>query len=355
MKNIKKSLSNKRVAIVCDWIWDWGGAEIVLEQLMETFPTADIFSSVFWQQDNPVFAWRNIITSGIQKIPLLNKKHKLASILRPQAFESFDLSSYDIVISSSSAESKWVITKPDCLHICYCHTPTRYFWSHYHEYKSMMEFGILNPLASWLMPKLIHSLRSWDYVAAQRPDLFIANSKNTHSRISIPYKKFDLIVNAFNKNWLPLKIAANTDNKLARALQKQSKSNIEWIFETDNTKINALHSKAKAFLFPPEEDFGLVPIAAMATGTPVIAYGKWGALETVVAPNPPTGTFPPREKESSFTGIFFEEQTPESLNSAIEKFENTKFDAKKIRAHALKFDKKVFQKNITQYIKKNLV
>lgn len=159
------------------------------------------------------------------------------------------------------------------------------------------------------MPALIHKLRAWDYCAAQRPDIFVANSKNTRSRISkyynreseliypclaienipyssqkqnyyfyagrvIPYKKFDLVVDTFNKNGLPLKIAANTNNKLARELQSRSKSNIEWIYETNNNEINKLHAQAKAFIFPPEEDFGLVPIAAMATGTPVIAYGK---------------------------------------------------------------------------------
>jgi hypothetical protein len=140
------NIQDKKIAIVCDWIKDWGGAEIVLTQLMEAFPNADIYSSIFFQEDNPLFKKRNVYMSFIQKIPLFNRSHKLALLLRPQAFESFDLSSYDVVISSSSAESKGVITKPDCLHICYCHTPTRYFWSHYEEYLSMMEFGILNPL-----------------------------------------------------------------------------------------------------------------------------------------------------------------------------------------------------------------
>ncbi len=233
---MKHSLQNKRVAIVCDWIKDWWGAELVLSHLLEVFPQADIFTSVFYQGWNPVFKGHKITSSFIQKLPLLNKSHKLALTLRPQAFEGFDLSQYDIVISSTSAESKWVITKPDCLQICYCHTPTRYFWSHYEEYLSMMEFGVLNPLGKWLMPKLIKKLRRWDYLAAQRPDFFIANSKNTQNRITkyykreskviypaidisqfpliekkedyylavwrcIPYKKFDLLVDAFNKNW----------------------------------------------------------------------------------------------------------------------------------------------------------
>jgi len=367
-------LKNKKIAIVCDWIKDWWGAEIVLTQLLEIFPDADIFTSVFWQQDNPLFEWRNITTSFIQKIPILAKKHKLALTLRPHAFEGFDLSMYDIVISSTSAESKWTITKPDCLQICYCHTPTRYFWSHYDEYLGMMEFGILNPLWKWIMPKIIEKLRKWDYTGAQRPDYYIANSENTQKRITkfykreskviypcldiksipfsnkkedyyfyawrvIPYKKFDLLIETFNANWLPLKIAANTKNKLSEQLRKESKSNIEWIYETDNTVINEYHAKAKAFLFPPEEDFGLVPIAAQATGSPVIAYGRWWALETVI---------------SWKTGIFFEEQTPESLQKAIDQFETMTFNAQTIRKHAEQFDKKIFREKLLGFIKKKL-
>jgi glycosyltransferase involved in cell wall biosynthesis len=268
------SLENKKIALICDWINDWGGAELVLSHILEIFPQADIYTSVFWQEKNPIFVGRNITPSFIQKIPFLNKSHKMALTLRPLAFESFDLSQYDIVISSSSAESKGVITKPDCLHICYCHTPTRYFWSHYHEYMSMMEFGILNPLAKWLMPKLIHRLRKWDFCAAQRPDYFLANSENTAQRIKkyynrdatvlypgieiprdrqlpsynflskgemklqkdfylavgrcIPYKKFDLLIEAFNKNGKKLVCVTNTDNKLYQKLKKISGPNIEW-------------------------------------------------------------------------------------------------------------------------------
>ncbi len=371
---MKKVLENKRVAIVCDWIKDWWGAELVLEQVMEVFPEADIFTSVFWQQENPLFKWRKITTSFIQKLPILKKSHKLALTLRPQAFEWFDLSGYDIVISSSSAESKWVITKPDCLQICYCHTPTRYFWSHYEQYKNMMEFGLFNPLARLVFPKIINKLKRWDYIAAQRPDYYVANSNNTAKRIKkyykrdsttiypcldienipfsvkkdnyyfyagrvIPYKKFDLIIDTFNQNGLPLKIAANTKNKLSEDLRKKSQDNIEWIYETDNTKINQLHRRAKAFLFPPEEDFWLVPIAAQATGTPVIAYGVWGALETVV---------------DDLTGIFFDQQTPESLQKAIDKFETMTFDARTIRKHAEQFDKKIFQEKLVKFIEERI-
>lgn len=369
-----QKLEDKKIAIVCDWIKDWGGAEIVLEQLLEIFPKADIFTSVFWQQNNPVFQGRNIHTSFIQKIPFLNKSHKLALTLRPLAFESFDLSSYDIVLSSTSAESKGVITKPECLHICYCHTPTRYFWSHYHEYLGMMEFWIFNFIGKYMAPKIIHSLRKWDFVASQRPDYFIANSQNTSTRIAkyykresqviypcidvenfpfqekkedfylyvwrcIPYKRFDLVVDAFTKNGKKLVIATNTDNKLYRSLKQKSGDNIEWKMHLPKQEIRDLYVRAKAFLFPPEEDFGLVPLEAMATGTPVIAYGKWWALETVI---------------DWQTGIFFPKQTSDALGEAIIRFESCHFDAKKIRQHAEKFDISVFQENLLNFIERNI-
>lgn len=366
---------DKKIAIVCDWIKDWGGAEVVLEQILEAFPDADIYTSVFWQQENPIFKGRKITTSFIQRIPFLNKSHKLALWLRPLAFESFDLSEYDVVISSTSAESKWVITKPDCLQICYCHTPTRYFWSHYHEYLKMMEFwGILNWIGKYVAPKKIHTLRQWDFCAAKRPDYFIANSKNTQNRITkyykrdseviypcidinnfkfiekkedyyfyiwrcIPYKKFDLLVDTFNQNWKKLIIATNTDNKLYRELKQKSNDNIEWKFNASRREIIDLYAKAKAFMFPPEEDFGIVPLEAMATWTPVIAYGKWGALETVI---------------ENKTWIFFEEQTVESLNTTIEQFESMKFDTWKIRKHAEQFDKEIFKEKLYKFIQDKL-
>lgn len=366
-------LKNKKVAIVCDWLKDFWWAELVLSHILEAFPEADIFSSIFFMDWNKIFKWRKITTSFIQKIPFLNKSHKIALFLRPYAFESFDLSKYDIVISTSSAESKWVITKPETIHICYCHTPTRYFWSHYFEYLQMLEFWILNYIVKYFMPKIIHKLRIWDFLASKRPDFFLANSKNTQSRISkyykrdsqvlypwidtnsfylsekkdfylyvwrvIPYKKFDLIVNAFNENKKPLIIITNTINPLQKHLQKISNSNIIWKINISNDEKIKLYSEAKWFLFPPEEDFWLVPVEAMACGTPVIAYKKWWALETVV------------EWE---TWIFFENQTVESLNSSIEKFEKLKFDKEKIRQYSLKFDKENFKKELIEFVEEKV-
>ncbi|MCK9272193.1 glycosyltransferase [Candidatus Gracilibacteria bacterium] len=367
---------NKKIAIITDWIKDIGGAEKVLFDIMDLFPEADIYTSVFWQEGNPMFEGRKIYTSFLQKILFLNKRPKMALMFRPRAFESFDLGSYDIVISSSSAESKGVITKPETIHFCYCHTPTRYFWSHYFEYFERLEFGILNFVAKIAMKFFIHNLRIWDFVATARVDFFIANSVNTAGRIAkyyrreskliypgidlnsfpfsdikkdyyfyvgrtIPYKKFDLLVDAFNKNGKKIILSTATDNVLYRKLIKISKPNIIWKFGLTNQQVRQHMSEAKAFIFPPEEDLGLVPIEAMATGTPVIAYKKGGSLETVRE----------NHKYLPSTGVFFEEQTVESLNGAIEKFETLEFDYHKIREYSYNFDISIFNKEILNFIK----
>jgi len=379
-----QNLEDKKVAIVADWIKDWWWAEVVLTHLLEIFPNADIFTSIFFQENNPVFKWRKITTSFIQEIPFLNKSHKLALLLRPLAFESFDLSAYDIVISSTSAESKWVITKPETIQICYCHTPTRYFWSHYHEYLGMMEFWALNLLWKYLMPKLVHSLRKWDFVASKRPDFYIANSQNTANRIKkyywreseviypwididkfelkenhsknywwkddgdnfylyvgrcIPYKKFDLIVEAFNKNWKKVVLVTNTDNKLYRELKAISKENIEWKLNISRDETRQLFRDARWFLFPVEEDFGIVPLEAQACWTPVIALSIWWALETVV---------------EWITWTFFGSQTANSLNKAIERFETMSFNWKKIREHARNFDTKIFKEKMLEFVEEKI-
>ena len=365
-----------RIAIIADWLIDFGWAELVISHLLEAFPEADIYTSVCYT-DHPMLVGRRVYTSWLQQIPFLNRRHKLAGILRPWAFRSFDLSGYDIILSSSSAEAKnagYIKRGENTTHFCYCHTPTRYYWSHYEEYRNMMEFGIFNPIARFVLDRLIGWLRKLDYEAAQWVDYFIANSENTRGRIEkyydreseviypgvnipvipttwekwdyylglgrcIPYKRFDLLVDAFNQNWKKLILCTATDTPLFRELRARSKPNIEWKYRVSNEEKDKLMQWAKAFLFPPLEDFWLVPIEAMAMGTPVIAYGEWGALETVV---------------DGVTGLFFSPQTPMALNDGIKKFETMKWDREKIREHVEKFSKERFQKNIQEFIENHV-
>ena len=427
-----KSLSSKmkpvKIAIICDWLIDFAWAELVISHLLELYPDADIYTSVSFM-DHPMLVGRRVYTSWLQRVPFFNRRHKLAGILRPWAFRSFDLSGYDIIISSSSAEAKnagyrskritewqdnrmtdgtdtcetvklWNCKSVKPIHICYCHTPTRYYWSHYEEYRNMMEFGIWNPLARFVLDRLIGWLRKVDYAAAQRVDFFIANSENTQERIKkyynrdstviypwvdlpllssrrdpfqshlwekdnialiskgdrdssvslrndkkeayylwlgrcIPYKRFDLLVDAFNENGKRLILCTATDTPLFRELRARSKPNIEWRFRVSSEEKDYLMAGARVFLFPPLEDFGLVPIEAMAMGTPVIAYGEWGALETVV---------------DGVTGVFFSPQSPEALNQAIDRFKTMEWDREQIREHAEQFSKERFQENILEYI-----
>lgn len=238
----------------------------------------------------------------------------------------------------------------------------------------MMEFGILNPIVKWIFPKVVNWMRKLDYEAAQAVDVFWANSETTAHRIErfyrrdaeviypgvnpanfsptsekrdfyfgigrcIPYKKFDLLVDAFNANGKPLVLATNTDNLLYRELREKSKPNIQWIFAPSSEKRKQLYAEAKAFLFPPEEDFGLVPVEAMISGTPVIAYGVGGATETVI---------------DGKTGVFFTPQTPEALNEAIERFESLSLSSEEIIVRGNEFSTENFRKNIFESLDKHL-
>lgn len=364
-------LSKKiKIAIVHDWLVSFAGAEQVISALLEIFPDAPIFTSIYNPEKFPeIFQKRKVYTSYLQKIPF--RKHQLLFPFMGRAFEQFDLSDFDIVLSSSTASSKGIITKPDTLHICYCNTPTRYLWSHYHEYLNQMEFGILNPIIRWRMPKIAYKLRIWDRLAADRVDLWLANSKNSASRVKkyyradarviyppvsienfkvsqeigdfflvcsrlIPYKKVDIVVEAFNELGLPLKIIGT--GSIEKKLKKMARSNIEFLGRTDDKSLKKYYSRALASIFPTEEDFGIVPVESMASGRPVIAYKKGGARETVI----------PR-----ITGLFFESQTKESLISAIRKFQKMKFDPQIIKKHAEKFSKGHFKEEIESFIYDN--
>ena len=362
-------LEDLKVAIVADWLTNRGGAEQVVLELVDIFPQADIFTSVFKAKLFPELKNRQVYTSFLQTMPF-GAKHQLWPTLRPKAIEQLDLDNYDLVISSSSAEAKGVITKPETLHICYCHTPTRYYWSHYHYYLRHPEYGMLNPLVSFMMPKLIHNLRLWDRVAADRVDRFIANSHHVALRIrkyyeadaeviyppvdserfsisprpedyylivgrQTGYKRTDIAIEAFNQLGLPLKIIGS--GPALRQWILRAGRNIKFLGQLSNEEVASYMSRCRALIFPQEEDAGIVPLEAMASGRPVIAYRAGGALETVV-PN--------------MTGIFFDHKSAPSLIEAIKKFKNIQWKPKIIREHALKFDRKIFQRTLKNFIQR---
>ena len=324
-----------RVALVHDDLAQWGGAERVLLAISEVFPEAPIYTSVF-DRDNQLleqsFGSKKIITSFMQKIPGWKDLYKTLLPLYPTAFEQFDFSGFDLVISHTTRFAKSIITKPSTKHICYCHTPPRFLWN----FSGESVGGILSPYISFL--------RVYDTISANRVDNWIAGSHNAASRIKKvyhsdaqvlqpfvdlddfrdlesfdggyflmisrlnKYKRVDLAVNVFNHLDARLKIVGVGPDLVA--LQKMAKPNIEFLGAVpENIKLNLL-SGCKALIVTAEEDFGLTPLEAQQCGKPVIAYGRGGALETVI---------------NDKTGIFFAEQTVESLRSALDKFARIKF------------------------------
>lgn len=353
-----------RVALVHDWMVSSGGAEKALYQLHQIWPEAPIFTAAYSPEKFPEFADADVRPTWLNRIPLAKTKHQLFPVLRGWAFKSLNLSDYDIVISSSSAEAKYVRTGKHTLHICYCHTPIRYYWSDYDWYLAHPPFGRLNTVARAVLPLIINSLRRMDYKGAQRVGVYIANSENVQKRIStyyrrqstviyppvatkhfplstkhgdyylivgrqVAYKRLDLAIDAFNELGLPLKISG-VGEEISKQ-QPRAKANIEFLGRVPDADLADLYGKAKGFIFPAEEDFGIVPVEAMASGTPVIAYGQGGLLESVV---------------DGVTGIFFKEQTVKGLVEAVKRFEKMKFDPEKVHHQAEKFDEAVFRRKI---------
>lgn len=361
------SLKNLKIALVCDWLTNPGGAEKVILALHQLFPKAPIYTSIYNRERMQGFERAVIHTSYLQHMPWAKDKHQLYLGLMPSVFEQFDLSAYDLVISSSHSCAKGIITKPETLHVSYCHSPMRYAWENSHAY--IREYEI-HPIIKKIAPLLMHNIRMWDRLSADRVDYFIANSKHIQNRIYkyyrrtssviypftetnrfkigatrenfylavgrlTPYKRFDLIIDTFNKSGLPLKIVGTGISY--KKLANMANNNIEFLGRVSDEKLSDLYSKARALIFPQVEDFGITPIEAMASGCPVIAYGKGGALETIA------------DKK---TGIFFQEQNPSSLEGAIQKFQSMKFDQQLIREHAETFDRKVFNQKITDFLEK---
>ncbi len=359
-----------KVALVHDYLNQYGGAERVLEAFCQIFPKAPIYTLLYdKKRTGYAFETSRIQTSFLQKIPLLKSHHRPFLMLMPLAVEQFDLSQYDLVLSDSASYAKGVITSPKTLHICYCHTPIRYAWDDSHRY--IEEFGYPD-LVKKFIPFFMNYIRLWDEQAAQRVDQFIANSQFVAQRIKkyyhqdsevihppvranlfyltdrvdnyflmvgrfLPYKRFDLAIEAFNQLGWPLKIVG--DGPERKKLQKKAKSNIEFVGLVSDEKLKDYYAHCRAFIFPQEEDFGITAVEAMAAGRPVIAYQAGGALEIV---------------QPGITGLFFKEQTADYLIETLRNFKLTDFDPGIIREKAMEFDQEKFKERIREFIKKRL-
>jgi glycosyltransferase involved in cell wall biosynthesis len=372
---LPSSLSSLRVAIVHDWFYTRGGSERVVEALAEIFPQADLFT-LFARPESmsPQLRSRKLTTSWLQSIPFIHRFHRQTLLLHPIALEQFDLSSYDLVISSSSSSVKGVITSPNTVHVCYCHSPMRYIWDMYPAY--LRDMPIIDRIFFALTA---HKIRLWDYASAGRVDHFICNSHYVASRIRkfyrreaeviyppvevqsvqlddrqddfylavgrlVHYKRFDLAIEACNQLKRRLKIIGTGPG--LRRLKRIAGPNVEFLGFVSDVQKKEMLSRCRALLFPGEEDFGIVPLEAQACGRPVIAFGGGGALETVIG----------MEDNSSPTGVFFYESTPQSLAGAIQRFEECSncFEPETIREHALKFDASVFRKRIIDSLERKV-
>ncbi|HEV2178161.1 MAG TPA: glycosyltransferase family 4 protein [Terriglobia bacterium] len=358
--------SQARVALVHYWLVGQRGGERVLEALAEMFPQADIFTLVYDPgRTSEILRRHRIQTSFIQRLPWARKAYRSYLPFCPTALEQFDLRQYDLVISSESGPAKGVITAPETCHICYCHSPMRYVWNLYHDYLKSV-----GPFRRALIPPFMHYVRLWDSTTADRVDHFVANSHNTARRVlkyyrrrshviyppvdvarfkispvvgsyylvvseMVPYKRVDLAVAAFNE--LGRKLVVVGDGPEAERWRRMAGPNVEFRGRVDNHELPEIYSHCRALIFPGEEDFGLTPVEAQASGRPVIAYGKGGALETV------------RDGE---TGILFDEQNVRSLVEAVQRFERNEalFDPHRLRAHAERFDVARFKTEMGDFI-----
>jgi len=351
-----------KVALVVSWLNQYGGAERVLDVLHDLYPQAPVYTSMYDPVRMPAAyrAW-DIRPSFLQRVPLTRSHHQLFLPFYPFAFESLDLRGYDLVISNTSAFAHGVVTRPETTHVCYCLTPARFLW----QYEEYVERERLGRLPRLFLPALIPALRQWDRVAADRVDHFVAISRLVARRIAkfyrrpaeviyppvavtrftpvpdhddyflsvgrlIPYKRVDLAVAAFNQTGLPLLIVG--DGRDRPTLEQMAQPNVRFLGRLPDDEMRRLMARCRAFIFPGEEDFGITPLEAQAAGRPVIAYAGGGALETIV------------EGE---TGLFFREQTPESLADVVRRFDDRQFDPARIRANAERFDVARFREKLT--------
>ncbi|HEX2909690.1 MAG TPA: glycosyltransferase [Chloroflexia bacterium] len=357
-----------KVAIVHDYLNQYGGAERVLEALCELFPDAPIYTSIYSPElvlhrfDN-----RKVITSFMQKLPGVLHHHQAYLPFYSYAFEGFNFSEYDLVISSSSAWAKGIITGPETLHISYCHTPMRFVWQ-FEDYAKRERMGKATKLA---LPFFLSYIRLWDVVSAQRPNYYVANSQTVAQRIKdcwqrdsivinppvevsqipyvkaprqdyylwvgrmIPYKRADVAIRAFKELDLPLKVVGT--GRDMESLKQLAGSKTEFLGHVPDEKLRQMFTECKAFIQVGAEDFGITPVEAMAGGAPVISINQNGPAETV---------------REGVTGLFFQEQTPEALSAAVRQFEEIypRFDSDTIRLYAQNFDRELFCRRFGQYV-----
>jgi glycosyltransferase involved in cell wall biosynthesis len=356
-----------QVALVHDYLNQMGGAERVVLALHEIFPDAPLYTSIYDpKRVDAAFQKIDVRTTFMQKLPLVKKHHQPFLPLYPFAMERLDLRGYDLVLSSSSAFGKGVITRPETMHICYCHTPMRWCWN-YDEY---VERERLGRISRSVLPFLMTGLRVWDQMSATRVDYFIANSPVVADRIQkyyrreavvipppveasrftfdptivpdeyflivsrfMPYKRIDLAIEACNRLQLPLVIIGSGRDE--NRLKSIAGPTIRFTGRLSDEEVLNYYAHCRAFILPGEEDFGITPLEAQASGRPVIAYGAGGALASVV---------------EGVTGTFFQTQTPESLIAALASFNERIYDPQTIRNHALEFDKPRFHRRILQFI-----
>jgi glycosyltransferase involved in cell wall biosynthesis len=365
-KNIK--LMDRKIALVHYWLTGMRGGEKVVQSICDVYPNIDIFTLVYDEKKIiDSIKKHKISTSFIQKLPFSKKKYQNYLPLMPIAIEQFNLSGYDIVISSESGIAKGVLTKPETCHICYCHTPMRYLWNMYFDYLQNEKPGLFKRN---FIRMYFNYLRLWDVASSNRVDYFVCNSHNVRKRVLkyynrdssviyppvdvddfnftpkkqdyylivsqlVSYKRIDLAVNAFNELGRELIIIG--EGPESKRLKKIAGPNIKFIGWQQGDSLKEYYANARAFIFPGEEDFGITPVEAQASGTPVIGYGKGGLLETVI------------NKE---TGLFFNKQEIRDLVEAVESFEagSVKFDSYKIRENSLKFSRKNFEKAINEFV-----
>ncbi len=355
-----------KIALIHDYLAQDGGAERVLYALQDMWPDAPLFT-LFHDKEtaHPRFKDKLVHTSFLNNSRFRRKHYQWFLPLMPLATESYDLSDYDVVISSTSAFAKGIITSPSTLHICYCHTPTRYLWSDTQNYIEELRYPWF---VKKILPWYLSRLRTWDKLASERVDVFVANSDTVKKRIKtyynrdshtvfppadtdrytlktepgeyfiiggrvVPYKRFDIAIRACTRLGLPLVVFG--DGPAKKELEKIAGPTIKFVGRvSESTKIKLLQH-AKAFIHPQNEDFGITPIEAMAAGVPILAYKKGGATETVI---------------DGVTGLFFEDQSWEALAHILLNFDDSNFDPQTIANHAHTFSRYEFKKNMRDLV-----